>query len=575
MIVGIDLGTTNSLVGFWRNGSITLVPNALGHLLTPSAVGFSDDGDILVGLPARERLTTHPVLTAAAFKRYMGSERLLFVGEKGFRPEELSSLVLRALKSDAEAFLGERVEEAIITVPAYFSDAQRKATKAAGELAGLKVDRLLTEPTAAALAYGLAGAGESDREDSTILVVDLGGGTFDVSILHCFEGVMEVRATAGDSWLGGEDFVDTIVNAFLAGPGKDAGLPARSSDAPLAVYGALRRQAELIKRKLTEAETATLELVHDGKAIAWMLNRDTLEQLAQPLLARLRAPIERALRDARIHPDEISHIVLAGGASRMPMFRRLIARLFRRLPVQNINPDEVVARGAAVRAGLKMRDASLEEMVLTDVAPFTLGVEVSERTANGDRIGGLFLPLIERNTVIPASRSKSLTTTENNQRSIVLSVYQGEARLVKDNILLGELKARVPPAPAGGASIDVRFTYDTSGLLEVEATVKDTGRTFSLIIEGNPGVLSPEDIQKRLVALAKLKVHPRDDIENAAVIARAQRLYEERLGDVRKRIGEWLTAFLGTLETHDSGKILRMRAWLTEQLDSVDDEFFL
>jgi molecular chaperone HscC len=505
----------------------------------------------------------------------MGSERLLFVGERGFRAEELSALVLRALKSDAEAFLGERVEEAIITVPAYFSDAQRKATKAAGELAGLKVDRLLTEPTAAALAYGLAGTAEPDQEDRTILVVDLGGGTFDVSILHCFEGVMEVRATAGDSWLGGEDFVDAIIEAFMAGPGQDAGLPALSSDAPLALHGALRRQAELIKRKLTVAEAATLEIVHDGKPIAWTLNRDTLEHLAQPLLARLRAPIERALRDARIHPDEISHIVLAGGASRMPMVRRLIARLFRRLPVQNINPDEVVARGAAVRAGLKMRDASLEEMVLTDVAPFTLGVEVSEPTANGDRIRGLFLPLIERNTVIPASRSKSLSTIENNQRIIALSVYQGEARLVKDNILLGELKVRVPPAPAGNASIDVRFTYDTSGLLEVEATVKGTGRAFSLVIEGNPGVLSSEEIQKRLAALAKLKVHPRDDTENVAVIARAQRLYEERLGNVREQIGKWLTEFLGTLEAQDSGKIPRMRAWLTAQLDSVDDEFFL
>ena len=573
MIVGIDLGTTNSLVGVWRNGDSTLIANALGHLLTPSAVGVDDDGAMLVGLAARERLSTHPKLTVAAFKRYMGTDRLLFVGDKGFRPEELSALVLRSLKADAEAFLGERVEEAIITVPAYFSDAQRKATKAAGELAGLKVERLLTEPTAAALAYGLVAGPEQD--ESTILVVDLGGGTFDVSILHCFEGVMEVRATAGDSWLGGEDFVDAIVAAFMAGPGSAAKIPPLVRDEPLPVHGALHRQAELVKRKLSETDSATLEVVHAGQPVRWELDRETLEKISEPILARLRAPIERAMRDARLQPDDLSQIVLAGGASRMPMFRRLIARLFRRLPVQNINPDEVVARGAAVRAGLQVRDASLEERVLTDVSPFTLGIEISERTASGDRVAGFFLPLIERNTVIPASRSKTVSTVENNQRAIHLAVYQGESRLVKDNILLGELTVRVPPKPPGEEPVEVRFTYDTSGLLEVEATVESTGRTQSLVIEGNPGVLSPDEIKKRLAALSKLKVHPRDEAENAAIIARGQRLYEERLGDVRRRIGDWLAEFLMLLETHDPGEIARGRAGLAERLDAVDDEFFL
>jgi molecular chaperone HscC len=575
MIVGIDLGTTNSLVGVWRDGAITLIPNALGHLLTPSTVGMSESGEILVGLAARDRLASHPRQTVAAFKRYMGTDRILFAGQRGFRAEELSALVLRSLKADAEAFLGEPVVEAIITVPAYFSDAQRKATKAAGELAGLTVPRLLTEPTAAALAHGLAGGVETAADDSTILVVDLGGGTFDVSILHCFEGVMEVRATAGDSWLGGEDFVDAIIAAFMAGPGRVAGIPALSSEAPHAVHGALRRQAELGKRRLSDAEEATLELVHDGRPVSWTLSRETFERLSEPLLARLRAPLERALRDARIHPEELSHIVLAGGASRMPMFRRLIARLFRRLPVQNLNPDEIVARGAAVRAGLQMREASLEEMVLTDVSPFTLGIEVSERTASGAHMAGFFLPLIERNTVIPASRSKTVTTIENNQRSIKLAVFQGEARLVKDNIQLGELSVKVPPGPAGEASVEVRFTYDTSGLIEVEATVVGTHRTTSLVIEGNPGVLTPDEIAKHLAALAKLKVHPREQAENAALLARAERLYEERLGDTRRIIGDWLAAFLAALEAQDAEEIARARARLAQQLDSVDDEFFL
>src|SRR5215831_2366658 len=276
MIVGIDLGTTNSLVGVWRDGAVALVPNALGHFLTPSAVGRADDGAMLVGLPARERAAIHPVLTATAFKRYMGTDRLLHIGPKGYRPEELSALVLRSLKADAEAFLGEPVEEAIITVPAYFNDLQRKATKAAG-----------------ALAYGL----EAQDDDELLLVVDLGGGTFDVSLLHRFEGVIEVRATAGDSWLGGEDFVDAIVAAFLAGPGAALG----DAVAPNTVLHALlRRQAELAKRTLSARDRATISLNHDGKPVEWTLDRDEFELISEPLLARLRAPIERALRDARV-----------------------------------------------------------------------------------------------------------------------------------------------------------------------------------------------------------------------------------------------------------------------------------
>src|SRR5216683_3312358 len=541
MIVGIDLGTTNSLVGFWRDGATTLIPNALGHFLTPSAVGMSDDGQILVGLPARERLVTNPALTAAAFKRYMGTDRVVALGRKQFRAEELSALVLRSLKADAEAFLGAPVDEAIITVPAYFNDTQRKATKAAGELAGLQVKRLLTEPTAAALAYGL----ETMGEESTILVVDLGGGTFDVSVLQCFEGVMEVRAAAGDSWLGGEDFVDAIVAAFMAGPGRDAGLPPAASGAP--VHGALRRQAELAKRKLSDADEAAIELAHDGKLLSWSLTRDTFEKISEPLLARLRAPIERALRDARVDPELLSQIVLAGGASRMPMFRRLIARLFQRLPVQNINPEEVVAHGAAV----------------------------PERDGSGGHIEGFFLPILERNTVIPASRSKVMSTIADNQTKLEIKIYQGESRLVRDNVLLGQLKLRVPRAPAGHESVEVRFTYDTSGLLEAEATVRSTGHKESVVIEGNPGVLSPQEIQQRLVKLSQLKVHPRDEAEATAIVARAKRLYEERLGAAREEIGGWLAQFMAVLERQEPREIARARERFAELLDSIDNNFFL
>ena len=571
MIVGIDLGTTNSLVGIWREGAAELIPNALGHLLTPSAVGLGDDRTILVGLAARERLATHPALTATAFKRYMGTDRLLFVGEKGYRPEELSALVLRSLKADAEAFLGAPVEEAVITVPAYFNDMQRKATKAAGALAGLKVERLLTEPTAGALAYGLAAA----EEDEFLLVVDLGGGTFDVSLLHRFEGVVEVRATAGDSWLGGEDFVDAIVSAFMAGPGAAAGLPAVTSGAP--IIGALRRQAELAKRMLSTQDSANIALVHDGKPIEWQLTRDQFELMSEPLLARLRAPMERALRDARLDPDALSRIILAGGASQMPMFRRLIARLFRRLPVYQVNPEEVVGRGAAVRAGMLERGAGLEEMVMTDVAPFTLGIETSEQHGDNSshRIHGQFLPIIERNTIIPASRSKVVHPIEDKQRVLVLRVFQGEAPLVKDNVFLGELSIKLPVGPATKQNVDVRFSYDTSGLLEVQATLMSNGRVDKLVIEGNPGVMQPEEIARRLAALAKLKMHPRDDLKTRALVARATRLFEERLGDTRAVIGRALGAFNAAVERQEPEEIEAAGKALAALLDELDKDFLL
>jgi molecular chaperone HscC len=570
MIVGIDLGTTNSLIGVWRDGEVALIPNALGHFLTPSAIARADDGTILVGLPARERAATHPSQAATAFKRYMGTDRLMFVGPKGYRAEELSALVLRSLKADAEAFLGVPVEQAIITVPAYFNDLQRKATKSAGALAGLKVERLLTEPTAAALAYGI----EAEDDDELLLVVDLGGGTFDVSLLHRFEGVIEVRATAGDSWLGGEDFVDAIAKAFLAGPGAVLG-DAAAPTTPL--HALLRRQAELAKRTLSAKDAATISLNHDGKAIEWTLDREQFEMIGEPLLARLRTPVERALRDARVDPESLGRIILAGGASQMPVFRRLIARLFRRLPVHQINPEEVVARGAAVRAGMATRGQGLDELVMTDVAPFTLGVETSVRRGEGagSRVDGQFLPIIERNTVIPVSRTKSVVPTEDNQRRVAVRVFQGESRLVKDNVLLGEFEIAVPPSPAGKEEVEIRFTYDTSGLLEVEATTLSTGRREILVIEGNQGVLAPAEIKKRLAELAKLKVHPRDDVANRTLLARAERLYEERLGDVRAMIGEAISTFSIALERQNADEIEQARKRLATMLDEYDRGFFL
>jgi molecular chaperone HscC len=565
MIVGIDLGTTNSLVAVWRDGAATIVPNALGQALTPSCVGFLDDGTLTVGTAARERLQTHPQLSASLFKRYMGSNRKIALGAQTFRPEELSSFVLRALKADAEAFLGEAVSEAIITVPAYFSDAQRKATRVAGELAGLKVERLLNEPTAAALAYGLQNTAESK-----FLVFDLGGGTFDVSILELFEGVMEVRASAGDNFLGGEDFVNLLMRQFLQKTALGQHLGDNLDTLPAALSGRLRAAAEQAKRALTHAAITTLAIEHEGETYTWEIRADAFAELSEPLLERLREPVERALRDARIRPAELDSIVLAGGATRMPIVRRLVSRMFGRFPVVELNPDEVVALGAAVQAGLKMRDAALDEVVMTDVSPYSMGMETAQQVTPNRMSTGHFLPIIERNSVVPVSRVERVHTVADQQREILLRVFQGESPMVADNIFLGELHIKVPPRPAGEIELDVRFTYDVNGILEAEGTVVETGEKHVLVIEENPGVMTPDEVRARLQALAAIKIHPRDQTENRTVMARAERVYQQLLGEQRAALGHAIALFQDALEQQHNDAIREVRTALKHLLDKIE-----
>ena len=563
MIIGIDLGTTNSLVAAWRDGKAHIIPNALGEFLTPSCVGIDEDGTVLVGAAARARLQTHPELSTSLFKRYMGSERVTRLGRQDFRPEELSSLVLRALKEDAEAWLGHKVEEAIVTVPAYFSDAQRKATRAAGQLAGLRVERLLNEPTAAALAYGI----QDSQQETKFLVFDLGGGTFDVSILDLFEGVMEVRATAGDNFLGGEDFVEIMVRGFY----ERSGLARALGPATLArgQVQRLRDEAERAKRAPSEAPRTRMSFQHDGQEFTWDLDEDTLAQLCEPLLARLRKPVDRALRDATIKAGELDAIVLAGGATRMPIVRKLVSRMFGRFPNVHLDPDHAIALGAAVQAGLKMRDAALEEVVMTDVAPYSLGISISRQLGPNNYEGGHYLPIIERNSTVPVSRSQNIATLTDGQKALRVLVYQGEARLVKDNVYLGAIDFPIPPKKAGEISADVRFTYDVSGVLEAEITVDQTGEKHKLVITENAGVMTPEQVQQRLAELAELKIHPRDQIENRTVMAEADRLYQELLGDARQYLGHQITSFHAVLERQDHQAARRAREALQQLMGEL------
>jgi molecular chaperone HscC len=564
MIIGIDLGTTNSLVAAWRDGKAHIIPNALGEYLTPSCVGIDEDGTVLVGAAARSRLQTHPERTTALFKRYMGSERVTRLGRQDFRPEELSSLVLRALKEDAEAWLGHKVEEAIITVPAYFSDAQRKATRAAGQLAGLRVERLLNEPTAAALAYGI----QDSQQETKFLVFDLGGGTFDVSILDLFEGVMEVRASAGDNFLGGEDFVEVIVRGFY----ERSGL-ARALGAATLARGQVQRlrdEAERVKRALSDTARVRMVFQHDGQEYGWDLDEDSLAQLCEPLLARLRKPVDRALRDATIKASELDAVVLAGGATRMPIVRKLVSRMFGRFPNVHLDPDHAIALGAAVQAGLKMRDAALEEVVMTDVAPYSLGISISRQLGPNQYEGGHYLPIIERNATVPVSRVQHITTVADGQRALRVLVYQGEARLVKDNVYLGAIDFPIPAKKAGEVSADVRFTYDVSGVLETEITVHQTEEKHKLVITENAGVMTPEQVQQRLAELAELKIHPRDQIENRTVMAEADRLYQELLGGARQYLAHEIAVFQGVLERQDQHAARRAREALQQVLKELD-----
>ncbi|WP_110929988.1 molecular chaperone HscC [Paenibacillus bouchesdurhonensis] len=559
-MIGIDLGTTHSLVAYWTEEGPKIIPNVYGEHLTPSVVGVDDTGEILVGQIAKERLMTHPDLTASTFKRYMGTEKLYRMGKYTFTPEELSSFVVKSLKADAEAFLGQEVIEAVISVPAYFNDTQRKATKRAAEFAGLKVERLISEPTAAAITYGL----HQEESETKFLVFDLGGGTFDVSILEFFEGVMEVKSIAGDNYLGGEDFTELLVSYFVQKHGLDY------SALDLKARSALFKQAEICKRALGQESSGSMTFIIDDATYEMSLNRDEFEKISAQLMLRLRHPIERALRDAALSPRDMDAVILIGGATRMPIIKSIVTKMFGRLPFAGVNPDETVALGAAIQVALKERNESLKEVVLTDVCPYTLGIETTKRMGSNQFEDGHFSPIIERNTPIPVSKVESYCTLHDQQKQIAVDVYQGESRLVANNIKLGELEIDVPPDKAGAQSIDVRFTYDINGILEVEVTTQSTGAKKTIIIEKNPGLLTQEDIQRRLNELKDIKIHPRERSENRLLLARGERLYEEALGEKREEIAFLLLEFEKVLASQNEQEVKKAAAKLSKQLEHLE-----
>ena len=562
MIIGIDLGTTNSLVAYFTEDGPKIIPNRLGKYLTPSVVSMDEEEQIYVGDVAIERNLLYPGSTASVFKRDMGSQRKFQLLHKTFTAEELSSFVLRALKEDAEYYLGEEVTEAVISVPAYFNDARRRATKRAGELAGLKVERIISEPTAAAIAYGLY----QNKEHSRFLVFDLGGGTFDVSILEHFDTILEVRAVAGDNFLGGEDFTAVLEDMFFE---EYTQLDRLTLDEKTLRH--IHKQAENCKIGFSEGKKSSMNCKIGEEMYSFTVTLSDYEEACSELLDKIRQPIKRSLSDAHIRLSDIDKVVLVGGATKSPVIRRFVSKLFRAIPDTNVNPDEAVALGAAIQGAMKERKEAIKEIILTDVCPFTLGTEVVREWEKGHFERGVFCPIIERNTVIPASRTERLYTAHDNQTQIRVNVLQGESRFAMNNLSLGELNIEVPSAKAGEEAVDVTYTYDINSILEVEVKVVSTQKKAQKVFCDRAVDMTEEEIRERLDTLSYLKIHPRDREENKYLLLRGERMYEESLGERRGYIQSALHKFEKALDSYNPGVIEEAKAEFKEFLKELED----
>ncbi|MCE9556101.1 MAG: molecular chaperone DnaK [Planctomycetes bacterium] len=542
-IIGIDLGTTNSVVAVMEGKEAKVIPNQEGNRLTPSVVAFNDKGETLVGEPARRQAVTNPQRTIYSIKRFMGrrhgeveSEEKIVpypvvggkddyvkvkVGDQELTPSEVSAKILRKLKESAEAYLGHKVNKAVITVPAYFNDAQRQATKDAGQIAGLEVARIINEPTAAALAYGLDRKGEEK-----IVVFDLGGGTFDVSVLEVADGVFRVISTNGDTHLGGDDFDQVLINHVADTFKREQGIDLRKD--PMALQR-LQEACEKAKKELSSAQSTDINLpfitadASGPKHLQLNITRSQFEKLVDPLIERTRGPLEQALKDAKMKPSDIDEVVLVGGSTRIPKVQELVRKFFDKEPHKGVNPDEVVAIGAAIQGGVLSGD--VQEVLLLDVTPLSLGIET---------LGGVFTKLVERNTTIPTERKQVFSTADDNQTAVTVRVFQGERAMAADNRLLGQFNLDgIPPAPRGMPQIEVRFDIDANGILSVSAKDLASGKEQTVRIEQSSGLNDSEIERMRKDADS----HAEEDKKKREV-AESRNLAEARCFEIEKLMKE-------------------------------------
>ena len=544
--IGIDLGTTNSVVAVMEGGKPTVIANAEGSRTTPSIVGFSKTGERLVGQLAKRQAILNPDKTVASIKRHMGEDYKVTIDGKDYTPQEISAMILRKLADDASAYLGEKVTSAVITVPAYFNDAQRQATKDAGKIAGLDVLRIVNEPTAAALAYGL----EKDKSEK-VLVFDLGGGTFDVSILEIGDGVHEVLSTSGDTHLGGDDFDQKVMDWMCEEFKKQEGIDLRNDKQAMQ---RVKEAAEKAKCELSSVMETNINLpfitadANGPKHLDLSLTRAKFEDLSRDLLNRCKTPVETALRDAGVSKSDIDEVVLVGGSSRIPAVQQLVKEYTGKEPNQSVNPDEVVAVGAAVQAGVLAGE--VKDIVLLDVTPLTLGIET---------LGGVMTPLVPRNTTIPVSKSQVFSTAENNQTAVDIMVYQGERPMAKDNKSLGMFRLDgIAPAMRGIPQIEVTFDIDANGIVNVSAKDKATNKEQKITIT-NSSNLSEDDIDKMVKEAEANAADDKKKKEEAEIKNNASSL----IGSAERIVKD----FEGKIDSADEAKLNEQKETLQKAMD--------